>query len=148
MSLDVYLTTPGQPKQIQAKIFIRENGGTREITAEEWNQRFPDREPIIMQPTESETVYSSNITHNLAEMAEQAGIYKHLWRPEELGVKTAKELIEPIRVGLSKLVSDPEKFKKFDAKNGWGTYEHFVPWVQQYLEACVAYPDATVEASR
>lgn len=27
-------------------------------------------------------IFSANITHNLNAMAEAAGIYKHLWRPE------------------------------------------------------------------
>ena len=43
-----------------------------------------------VRPTE---VYSANITHNLGLMAEEAGIYQPLWRPEELGIKTAAGLI-------------------------------------------------------
>lgn len=31
--------------------------------------------------------YSANITHNLGAMAEAAGIYLALWRPEEIGIK-------------------------------------------------------------
>lgn len=93
-------------------------------------------------------VYTSNITHNLGRMAQEAGIYKHLWHPEELEIKTARELIEPLKTGLDLLKSDPARFEKFNASNGWGMYEHFVPFVQEYLEACEANPDATVEASR
>lgn len=94
------------------------------------------------------TVYDANITHNLGPMAEEAGIYKHLWRPEELGIKTAGELIEPLAAGLALLQSDPDRFKAFDAPNGWGLYEHFVPFVEKYLDACRGNPDATVEVSR
>ena len=98
-----------------------------------------------VRPTQ---VYESNITHNLNDMAKEAGIYMHLWRPEEIGITTAKELIEPLKAGLALLKSDPERFKKFDSPNGWGKYEHFVPFVQDYLNACESNPDAKVEASR
>lgn len=94
------------------------------------------------------TVYEANITHNLGRMADAAGIYKHLWRPEELGIKTAAELIAPLREGLALLRSDEPKFRQYDAPNGWGRYEHLVEFVAQYLAACEADPDAEVRASR
>lgn len=94
------------------------------------------------------TVYASNITHNLGRMAEEAGIYQHLWRPEEIGVTTAGELIEPLERGLAALKAEPDLFRAFDAPNGWGRYEHFVPFVAQYLDACRENPDATVNADR
>lgn len=100
---------------------------------------------IRVQPTE---VYSANITHNLGEMAEEAGIYKHLWRPEEIGITKAEQLILPLRAGIGRMEANPERFKKFNAPNGWGMYEHFMPWLHKYLEACEQYPDATIEVSR
>jgi hypothetical protein len=50
--------------------------------------------------------------------------------------------------GLALLTSDPERFKAFNSPNGWGMYEHFVPFVAKYLEACVTHPDAGVSACR
>ena len=94
------------------------------------------------------TVFSSNITHNLNKMAEEAGIYEHLWRPDEIGITKAEQLIDPLREGLAKLKAEPERFKKFNATNGWGLYEHLVPWVEKYLQACEANPDADVSVSR
>ena len=32
--------------------------------------------------------------------------------------------------------------------NGWGLYEHFVPWIERYLAACIANPDSIVTVSR
>ena len=93
-------------------------------------------------------VYSANITHNLGKMANAAGIYQHLWRPDELGIKQAGELIMPLRAGLELLKSDPVRFKKFDSPNGWGMYVHFVPFVEKYLDACEQNPDAIVEVNR
>jgi hypothetical protein len=92
--------------------------------------------------------YDANITHNLGSMAEAAGIYKHLWRPEELGITHAKQLIEPLTKGLEKLLASPETLSKHNAPNGWGTYASLVPFVERYLKACIEYPEATVEVSR
>lgn len=94
------------------------------------------------------TVYDSNITHNLGAMAHEAGIYKHLWRPEELGITKAAQLIEPLTAGLALMKADPARFKQHDAANGWGVYAQFVPWIEQYLAACVENPDADVRVSR
>jgi hypothetical protein len=100
---------------------------------------------IKIQPTE---VFSANITHNLGRMADEAGIYKHLWRPEEISIYLAGELIEPLEEGLQLMKQDPERFKKFNAENGWGLYKHFIPWIEKYIEACKEYPDARIEISR
>lgn len=96
----------------------------------------------------SSYVYDSNITHNLGRMADAAGIYDHLWRPEELGITKAADLIHPLEVGLIRLKNNPEHFQKFNASNGWGMYEQFVQWVEEYLQACKEYPEASVRVSR
>lgn len=95
-----------------------------------------------------DSLYSANITHNLNKMAEAAGIYKHLWRPEEIGITKASQLIEPLQGGLALLLSDPVRFEAFNAPNGWGLYKHFVPFVADYLKACEENPDANVSVSR
>lgn len=59
MSLDVYLQ--GEPKKVKCYC---DCGHEHE------------RE-------ESERFYSANITHNLGNMAQAAGIYHPVWRPEE-----------------------------------------------------------------
>lgn len=92
--------------------------------------------------------YQANITHNLNTMAARAGIYEYLWRPDELGVTKASELIEPLIKGLADLKARPEYFKTFNSPNGWGMYEHFVPFVEKYLEACKDNPDALIEVDR
>lgn len=94
------------------------------------------------------TVYQANITHNLGKMAAEAGIYQHLWRPDEIGVTKAEQLIEPLTRGLELLKSDPVRFEAFNSPNGWGTYQHFVPFVERYLEACKENPGAEVRACR
>ena len=93
-------------------------------------------------------VYSSNITHNLTDMAKEAGIYREVWRPEECGITKAVQLIEPLRKGIERLKAEPERFKPLSASNAWGTYEQFIPWLEQYLKACESFPDAEITVSR
>ena len=147
MSLDVYLNIDEEvtlSDDTQERIFIREDGRTKEITREEWNRRFPDREPVIVPDYISTEVYWANITHNLVKMADKAGIYAYLWRPDEWDITHAKQLIEPLTLGLSNLHAQPEYFKQFNPENGWGTYEGLVDFVEEYLDACKKYPDAKV----
>lgn len=151
MSLDVYLhmvIAPGH-RPAGSGIFVREDGATKEITREQWDQCFPGREPIVANlEADEREVYSANITHNLGEMAAAAGIYKALWRPEEIGITKAKELIVPLADGLAMLRVEPEKFKALNPKNGWGNYEGLVRFVARYLAACREWPDAEVSVSR
>jgi len=93
-------------------------------------------------------VYSRNITHNLTGMALEAGIYQHLWRPEEIEIEFAHQLILPLTRGLELLLSDPTRFEAFNAPNGWGTYKDFVGFVEDYLMACEEFPNALIDISR
>jgi hypothetical protein len=95
-----------------------------------------------------EEVFTYNVTHNLNKMAEEAGIYMHLWKPDEIGITQAKELIGVLKFGLGLLESDPERFKKLNPANGWGTYQGLVDFVKKYLAACENWPEATIDVSR
>lgn len=116
---------------------------------------------------DDETVYDSNITHNLGKMADKAGLYEALWRPyqlhpdykepnnydiemefEESHTMYAKDVIEPLEKGLKKLRDFPERYKKFDSSNGWGVYKNLVEFTEKYLEACKEYPEAIIITSR
>ena len=99
----------------------------------------------VMKPTE---VYSGNITHNLGKMADAAGIYMCLWRPEEFGIKTAGELINPLTTGLKLLRKNRTHYEQLNPENGWGNYDNLVSFVEKYLNACKENPEATVEAIR
>ena len=92
------------------------------------------------------TVFSANITHNLTAMADAAGIYQHIWHPEELGITKAQQLIKPLKTALKLLKSDPDGFKRYDNEKAWGQYNDFVSFVQDYLTACKAKPRASISA--
>lgn len=153
MSLDVYLY--GESRNEECDCPTCGNGHMRTVTV---------------------CLYSANITHNLGRMASEAGIYEALWRPGEmldpelsarmrveadanrwgavreleklLPVVRAAHLIDPLRSGLELLRSDRQRFEKFNAPNGWGLYQHFVPFVEKYLAACQEHQEAFVEVSR
>lgn len=95
-----------------------------------------------------EEVFSANITHNLNKMADAAGIYQACWRPEEVGIAKAGELIPLLENGIKQLRERPEYFQQYDSANGWGLYVHFLPWLENYLAACKEYPDATIRVRR
>ena len=141
MSLDVCLTMEDtHTLHLEPQIFIREDGQNKQITRAEWEERYPGREPVTFPARieDSGTVYHANITHNLNTMAGKAGIYRHLWRPEELGITKAEQLIDPLKAGLTRLMTNRSFFIEFNPPNGWG----------KYLEACEQYPQADVSVSR
>src|SRR3990172_2778745 len=80
---------------------------TAERNAAEFGTRTGDGK-MSLDVTLRTELYSANITHNLGKMAKEAGIYEHLWRPDELGIWNAGELILPLADGLAKLKADPE----------------------------------------
>lgn len=150
MSLDVYLRVHGmQQQRAGSGIFIREGGQTKAITRSEYESRFPGGEPIVLeQTTETDEVFHANITHNLVTMASKAGLYECLWRPDEIGIVYAKDLVPPLRAGLQQLLEDPENFEEYNPPNGWGNYDILLAFCARYLAACVKYPEAMIKVSR
>lgn len=147
MSLDVYLKSDKPIPMKGTGIFVRKEGKTYELSYEEVVKMYPNYVPAE-EEYEVDYYYTDNITHNLNEMAKVAGIYNHLWRPEEIEISIARQLINPLREGLHELKMYPEKFKAYNPKNGWGDYEQFIQFVSDYLDACYKYPDARIEVSR
>ena len=149
MSLDVYLSGEATTSPERWAIFIREDGETKEITREEWDQRRPGEEPAMAKVGGETTVlYSRNITHNLTMMAKGACLYEALWRPDEFGITHAHQLLAPLAIGLAKLKAEPDTFKACNPENGWGNYDGFLTFVEDYLQACIRHPYATVSVSR
>ena len=103
---------------------------------------------VYLNDDQGNKLYSRNITHNLGKMAQEAGIYDCLWRPDENGITHARQIIEPLSAGLALLVTNKARFEEFNAPNGWGLWKHFVPFCADYLQACRDHPDALVRVSR
>lgn len=81
-------------------------------------------------------------------MASEAGIYDCIWQPREGGLNYAYQLIEPLQIGLDRLQENPEYYKQFNPSGGWGDYDGFVEFVEDYLRACRKHPTASVYTSR
>lgn len=152
MSLDVSLIAPNRIKKTGTGVFVRENGRNIELlTSEEVHAKFGQRVPEVESDTNR--VFEWNITHNLGEMADQVKIgdhtlYQYLWRPEEIGVTHARQLIDPLSQGWLFMLSNQERLEKFNPANGWGDFDGLLEFVEAYIKAAVKYPDATIEVSR
>jgi hypothetical protein len=103
---------------------------------------------VYLYDEAGEELYWRNITHNLGKMASEAGIYECLWRPDEHGITHARQIIEPLTAGVVLLATQKTRFEEFNAPNGWGMWEHFLPFCADYLQACRDHPDALVRVSR
>ena len=91
------------------------------------------------------TVVAQNITHNLNKMWKEAGVYDALYNSEG---KIASEVLPLLEEGLKKMLSEPERFEKFDSPNGWGLYKNAVPWLSKLISEFREYPDGVIEVSR
>lgn len=80
-------------------------------------------------------------------MANYVGVYECIWRPKEFGFNKASDLIEKLQYGLEGLMHK-RQCKKYEPENKWGTFESFVEFVSDYLQACKLYPNAKISASR
>lgn len=147
MSLDISLTIKYPIKKRGTGVFVREDGKNKELTPDEVLDRWPDAE-VTYQQIETNEVFDWNITHNLGKMADKAGLYDALWRPDEQGYKYAKDIVNILEDGLKELQSHPDLFKSMNPENGWGSYEGLVECVKAYLVACKKYPDAEIEVDR
>jgi len=112
---------------------------------------------VYLMITQPVSVYSGNITHNLGKMAGEVNIpymagtvtlYTILWRPEELQFTKAREIADLLNVGWTILLSDPEKYKRYNPENGWGSYDGLCEFVYRYRNACWDNPEAELSVSR
>ncbi len=90
--------------------------------------------------------YSHNITHNLTDMADALGVYRILWHPEEIPGLKARDMIAPLNAAIQELTTNPDKYRQYEASNGWGTINNFLPWLKEVRNACEEYPESVPRA--
>lgn len=103
---------------------------------------------VYLEDENGVCLYRQNITHNLNKMASTAGIYEVLWRPEEIGITTAHQLIEPIAKGIAFITMQRRICEQDNPPNGWGNWEGFYDFCCSYLKACTEHPLANVRVCR
>lgn len=123
MSLDIYLEAPTES---QGKCTCDRCGHEHPTT---YRERFFER----------------NITHNLGQMFNEAGVYEILWEGDGL---VAGEVLDKLRNAYDDMVHRPAHYAKFNALNGWGMYEHALPFLAAVIEACAEHPTAVLRCSR
>jgi len=92
-----------------------------------------------------ETFFQTNITHNLNTMFMEAGVYEILWYGDGL---LANDQINKLENAFNLMKQEPERFKKLNPSNNWGTYEVALFWLEGVINACKEYPDAHINCSR
>ena len=92
----------------------------------------------VVKPCE---IHSQNITHNLNKMWMKAGCYDALYNSAG---KKAKKILPILKKAIDKMKKNPKAYKKLDSPNGWGTFEHALPWLEEFYEACGLNPDAII----
>src|SRR5262245_48563987 len=147
----IKLGTPPSPPE-DGHIFVRDQGQTRTMTVEEWQQKYPGRTPMRLLATrEADPLWHGTLSHTLAPMAQAANLYEALWCPQTVGRSTADQMVTVLRQGLAWLESAPDYFVNFELhiyRAHCGTYLDFVTFVRTYLEACRCYPDAHIQVVR
>lgn len=89
--------------------------------------------------------WSANITHNLTKMAKNIPVmfgdkpttlYYACWRPNEIGAKTIADILPMLIQGIHYAIDHRKDLVKYNAPNGWGTYEGFIKFLLNYKQAC------------
>jgi len=103
---------------------------------------------VYLNSAKSGEDYWRNITHNVSAMASDAMLYYPLWRPEEIGVKKARQLIPFLKAGIMLMELNEVEIRLKEPSNGWGSYDGLLEFVRDYLRACQDYPNSTIRVSR
>ena len=92
-----------------------------------------------------------NITHNLTVMAKkcsipfqesgyiqnQISLYDLLWRPFDNGFTKNDKIYLTTLLKLYQKLENNLEYKKYEAENGWGTYEGLLNFVKNVVNLCM-----------
>lgn len=84
-----------------------------------------------------------NLTYNLRPMWREAGLD---W--DELEGKPGEDCLGILTAVVDRLALEPEKFKKLNPPNGWGTYENLLGTLTELRDACQQFPNHTLHTYR
>lgn len=88
-----------------------------------------------------EDCWWGNITHDLGEIASHVPIgdttlYYVCWRPEEIGVETAGEILPLLVKGIQYMVEHRKELLKYEFSKSRGAYNDFMKFLLNYKQAC------------
>lgn len=149
MSLDISIKAKVPVVKNGTGIFVRENGKTKELTADEAKERGWDG---INMDFVSEYAWTGNITHNLGKMASNVmpdgkpyTLYSLLWGGK---YKNCRDLIGKLHVCILYMMMNKEELKKYNPENGWGTYEQLLEFTKEFQMACIDNQDCKIEIDK
>lgn len=93
-------------------------------------------------PTE---VCDMNYTHNVTGMWREAGVYDALYMSDG---KKAKDIIPELQKGIKHMQENPLEYQSMNPDNGWGSYESALPWLIEFYEKCLEYPESVIGVSK
>jgi hypothetical protein len=92
--------------------------------------------------------FRKSVTHNLVPMAKACGCYTYVWRPEEVGIHFAYQMLHMLRSAIKYASSNPKILSEHNPYNDWGNYDVFLMFLQDYLKGCERYPATRIHISR
>ena len=91
-------------------------------------------------------VWASNYTYNVSPM--WYAIFPNHDQMLPIEGMSGVESLTVLGRAIDALRADPEKFRKMDPSNSWGSYQTFLAWVETLFESAREYPDCIWGASR
>lgn len=82
--------------------------------------------------------YDGNITCNVYEMLEVAFGENHLKKWNHL---SCDQFFKDLEKGYFDMIKNPQKYKKYDSPNGWGTYETTLYSIEKLYKAIQKYAE-------
>lgn len=89
---------------------------------------------------------SFNYTYNVSPMWYK--IYPDAKNMVDIDGMTSKKAYELLADARSKLWLNPEEFIALNPDNGWGSYEGFLEFIGDLMQACIDNPNSVWESSR
>ena len=149
MSLDISIKANEPVVKNGTGIFVRENGKTKELTAEEAKERGWES---ISRDFVCEYAWTGNITHNLGKMAlnvtpdgKPYTLYSLLWGGK---YKSCRDLIGKLHECILYMLMNKEELKKYNPENGWGTYDQLLEFTKEFQMACIDNQDCKIEIDK
>jgi AAA+ superfamily predicted ATPase len=94
----------------------------------------------------NEEVFHLNYTYNVSPMWRKAiGKEERMVQIDDL---TGEDSIPILNKAIESMLKNPEFFIEMNPKNGWGSYETFLDFLQLALEAAKKNPTAIWESCR
>lgn len=97
---------------------------------------------------ETNQVWCGVISHQLGRMAEAIGVYTPIWRPENTCIEKALHMVVPLACAYRDAVEREAELRALEPANRLGTYEAFLNFIKNYLNACIQHPDAVIRVTR